>query len=192
MAHTDYTATVKKTMLVNYQCENCEASSRYSVHLTASGKYRGQYIQDSGQQSMGKDAAARKAMQNLREQIQKREKEGNYGHKKCPKCGYLQSWMIKSAQKRRDTIMGGILAVLIFTLLSYFLPAFRGMFSDVLSSNADMAERILSLFIAGIVFSLFWIPFIFLYAFVPFNPNKKFKAAERVKMPSISYDPPYF
>src|SRR5947207_1384375 len=53
-------------------------------------------------------------MRDVQGRVERRFMEGDYGYKACPKCGYLQSWMLGNWRQARlggYVVVGGILFV---------------------------------------------------------------------------------
>lgn len=109
-AYSEYTATTKSNLVITIQCEACDHVFMIEQTEVGEGKASTQW---SGPEAKMK--AEREAKTNLQNKISNiRWGKGGVTERKCPGCGYLQSYMIKDRRK------GAILALIFGIFFSAF------------------------------------------------------------------------
>jgi hypothetical protein len=170
MAVTYYTTfTVQADMIVSCECENCGQTysfkSRPVTYSLQVNKHSSEINQEMKLKYVGN------AYKGLELEKQKAINSKIYGSKKCPNCGYTQSWMFMSpAYLLLCTILAIALIVLFFWLLF-----------DGISRHEPLPT------IGWYCLPLSGVGIFFLMARA-LSVNKKFGKVERKNIPSISFE----
>jgi hypothetical protein len=174
-----YQATSKLTAKVSVCCEACGSDYTYEHVFKAYGRR-------SDEQSAL--ALARQNRERVFEWQTKRVEAGNYSsmadYKPCPKCGYVQTWMVEPVRRRRGWQWGLALAGVTFLAL---IPVF--LVIDVLSRGTPLSSLVPGL----AVFMIFGMPVIVLFVtravvMKTFQANKNHAApSPKPKTPTVSF-----
>lgn len=89
-----YKANASATVAVKVQCERCQHVYEYDVTLSAS--------RTSITESRTPEALADECAKEITEQMRACHEGKHLGLKKCPKCSYLQSWMLQAQKDNRE------------------------------------------------------------------------------------------
>lgn len=157
------------TLVVTYTCENCGKKHKYE-------KFR--YRPKEGAKSR-RESPLSGMNDSLDSLVEKAHipVEKDLGWEKCPKCGYIQSWMLADAKDQRNgrtaIYMGGITFVL---SLIFILVITGGSIAVGTFIFPLMVTTVVTLFTGGLIMR-----------FIPYHPNSKFPVVKKTGEPKISW-----
>lgn len=171
MAKTTLKFTGK--MIVNYDCEACDHKSSYE-----------ELIKIEGESAF--------AIEELFTRILKNKlKAKDFGSKSCPQCGYVQSWMIKSAKSRLGRLFGWAGFILIgISLLVLHGQTISLLLGKLFGRSGGEAVFELVLLTTGLI-GMSGLAFTVIYRLVfdLHNPNEGRKIAPRRNKPQVMFLP---
>jgi hypothetical protein len=173
-----YQAMSQLVATVSVCCEVCDNSYTYEHIFKTYGR---------SQTQVGARALADQNREGVLNWQTKRVAAGNISafsdYKPCPKCGYVQSWMVEPVRRRRGWQWGlgvGFVSFLLMIPVAFLLNA--------ILSGSPMGSAM-----AGVAFLLVYIvPIIVLFvaraiARRSFQPNKKHAAPAKLNKPSVDF-----
>jgi hypothetical protein len=174
-----YQATSKLTAQVSVCCEACGNCYTYDHVFKTYGRHSNEAFALS---------LARQNREKVWEWQTKRVTAGNFSsmadYKPCPKCGYVQAWMVEPVRRRRGWQWGLAIAAVTFLAM---IPVFFVL--DALSRGTPMASLI-----PGVaVVMVFGLPIVVLFVVraivrTTFQPNKTRPATPpKANTPSVSF-----
>ncbi len=163
------TSTIMAQVAVS--CERCGNGFGYNHKLASFAQHSNEY----------------RAMAIAQENLQKRidaVKAGNVGliaeNKRCPKCGYVQSWMIAPIRKRRGMIWG-----LVFGIATYVV-AFPMLF--VLNNSPLHSDYMIPVFFFVLPVAIYFI--VRSIVMLLYRPNRGSEVQPQAKLPNIEFKSP--
>jgi hypothetical protein len=169
-----YQGTSKIAAQVSVCCEACGNNYTYDHIIKAGG------------QASDKYAAMALANTNLTKAVEK-IKAGDYrtvaDHKPCPKCGYVQSWMIDPVRRRRGMNWGCGLG-----FLSYLAVILITVFASIKLHLFDLPDFMIPVLFIGVpVVIIFGVRALVM---VSYRPNKGREKPSQLKLPSVDFHYP--
>jgi hypothetical protein len=169
---------------VSYECENCGKSSSYTIPI-ASATYgtEGACVPEELQKQV---------MENVSSQIEYRQKNKDYDHKKCSHCGYLQSWMLESYK----STIAGVPAMIIGTIMFFVMMIYVVKIGSYLGFKQVVEDGLGDLLVMVLQYSLLCLIPPFIVGGIAWlvirqfakraNPNRKFGIVKRINEPVVS------
>ena len=174
---------VKATRKVSYQCENCGGNYSYLFTIKQSSGIKDTTVSGSEKQKQSKEFSEnlrKETVEALKKQIESYTKAEDYGHEKCPGCGYTQSWMINSLKGDQFTRKAFVPWIVISGL--FIVGAIL-----IFAYDEDVLLRCGVSFLIWLFLSFL----IFLFGFIGMkNPNKSFGTVERNNAPIVVWSDP--
>jgi predicted RNA-binding Zn-ribbon protein involved in translation (DUF1610 family) len=166
-----YKGTSKIVAQVSINCENCGNSFSYNHTLSGNAQKTDEF------------AAIAMARERLKKQID-RINSGDFNliaeHKVCPKCGYVQSWMILPIRKRRGMNWGSALGVATYLLVFPLM---------LLLENTPLhQDYMVPILFCGLPVAIFFI--VRAIAMFLYQPNRGKEIPSQTKVPNIKFKSP--
>lgn len=157
------------TLVVTYTCENCGRKRKYE-------KFRYRPKDEVKTKSETPLSGMNDSLDSLLEKAHI-PVEKDLGSEKCPKCGYIQSWMLADAKDQRNgrtaIYVGGVtfILALIFILVVSGGSVAVGTFIFPL-----MVATAVTLLTGGLIMR-----------FIPYHPNDKYSKVKKTREPKIAW-----
>jgi DNA-directed RNA polymerase subunit RPC12/RpoP len=184
--------SVEAIRTVSYQCENCGRQYSYLFHARESWSKSEQTATKHVSSNERFDIATRlkkavheEAIDRINDTIKGLDEHKDFGFEKCPGCGYIQSWMLRSSIAKYKIkyirIPSIIVAVLLFVVVSLLLI------------NGKIRQDVESYGIF-LVFGLWVIIYLIIRwigtKIAQKEPNKTFGAVNRKNTPIVTWSEP--
>jgi hypothetical protein len=164
----EVTATI--TLYVEAQCEACGRGYDYYITLANPAT-----IEKGGVIHL---------VNNLDPDLMKMIEGGQFGFRRCPKCGYLQSWMVKEWRRAREQKLAFVLSfpffILIVKLIGHPWPAPKTQIIDI--NTWGIWGLSLLGYVALLVATAF--PFIYVARRLLKNPNRNWHIINGPRVPT--------
>lgn len=157
------------TLVVTYTCENCGKKRKYE-------KFRYRPKEGDKTRSETPLSGMNDSLDSLLEKAHI-PVEKDLGSEKCPKCGYIQSWMLADAKDQRNGRTAIYVGGVTFVLALIFILVVSG-------GSVAVGTFIFPLMVAA---AITFLTGGLIMRFVPYYPNKQFKPVKKIGEPKISW-----